>query len=562
MKLKRIIAMLAVVAMMATMLFGCGDSGKETTAAPDDKTTAADDKTTQAPDDATTQAPEESTAAPSVEISYPLDTKETLTIAMIASHYKAAGDAKDITDTAYFKAWQEQTGVTIKVDVYETEDAMKLMVNSGDVPDILMWATSKYSGGVEQMISDVILSPLAWDELEKWAPDYAEYLKANDVPRKLLTTADGAIVGFGCFTTDPDMTATSGMIVRRDWMKELNIKDPTTADEFLDMLRAFKTKKGAEYPLAVTNSRLNHLLNFGDITSPFGLVSVAAHQNNGKYVIGYYEQEFKEVLEFLHTMYEEELMNRDYLTVNQNTVNAMLYDGRAGVVRQSVIGGLGTYVPAMKETDPNAVLGGIAQLYAPNSDKSYYGAMEAPAHEFKGMITQKCKNKELAMNFLNYNYTEAGHLLTIFGIEGTSYTMVNGEPTYTDLIMKNPDGLTVAVALQQYCRAGAFWPFVADPGYFHQTTALPEQEQAKEAWRNNDRADYYLPAISPAPEDNAEYTKLIADCNTYYNEMRAKFISGEVSLDQFDTYIQGLKDRGIDRVIEIMQKALDEFNSR
>lgn len=560
MKLKRIIAMLAVVAMMATMLFGCGDGGKETTAAPDDKTTVADDKTTQAPDDKTTQAPEESTAAPSVEISYPLDTKETLTIAMLATHYKAAGDAKDITDTAYFKAWQEQTGVTIKVDVYETEDAMKLMVNSGDVPDILMWATSKYSGGEVQMIADGILSPLTWDELEKWAPDYAEILKANDVNRKLLTTADGAIVGFGCLTVSQN--ATSGMIVRRDWMEELNIKDPTTADEFLDMLRAFKTKKGAEYPLAVTNSRLNHLLNFGDITSPFGLVSAAAHQNNGKYVIGYYEQEFKAVLEFLHTMYEEELMNRDYLTVNQNAVNAMLYDGRAGVVRQSVIAGLGTYVPAMKETDPNAVLGGIPGLCAPNSDKAYYGQVEAPVHEFKGMITQKCKNKELAMKFLNYNYTEEGHLLTLFGIEGTSYTMVNGEPTYTDLIIKNPDGLTVAVALQQYCRGGAFWPYVADPGYFNQTTALPEQEQAKEVWDKNDRVDYYLPAISPAPEDNAEYAKIKTAVDTYYLEMRAKFISGEVSLDQFDTYIQGLKDRGIDRMIEIMQKALDEFNAR
>ena len=556
MKLKRIIAMFAIVAMMATMLFGCSRPA-------DNKTTAApDNKTTEAPDNKTTEAPEESTAAPSVEISYPLDTKETLRIAMVAYHYKPAGNAKDITDTAYFKAWQEQTGVTIIMDVYETEDAMKLMVNSGDLPDIIMWSEAFYSGGTEQMISDGVISPLTWDELEKWAPDYAEYLKENDLPRRLLTTNSGAIQGFGNFTTDEEMTATSGLIVRRDWMDDLGIKDPTTAEEFLNMLRAFKTQKGAEYPLAVNSSRFSQMLTFGEITAPFGLVSASSYQKNGEYHLGYYEKEYKDVLAFLHTLYEEELMNRDYLTVSQNAVNAMLYNGQAGVVRQSVIGGLGTYVPAMKETDPNAVLGGIGQLHAPNSDKSYIGATEAPAHSFKGMITQKCKNKELAMKFLNYNYTEAGHLLTIFGIEGVSYTMVNGEPTYTDLIVNNPDGLTVAVALQQYSRGGAFWPYVADAGYFHQTTALPEQEQAKEVWKNNDRVDYYLPSISAAPEDAAEYAKLSADVSTYHSEMRAKFISGEVSLDQFDTYIQGLKDRGIDRMIEIMQKALDEFNAR
>lgn len=559
MKLKRIIATIATAAMMATTLLGCGNQNQETATTNTNKeteVTGTEISGTEAIGSSETVVPESTT------ISYPLDTNETLTIAMLSSHFKSSPSANNITETAYFKAWQEQTGVTIKVDVYETEDAMKLMVNSGDVPDILMWAPGKYAGGQEQMIEDGVLAPLTWEELEKWAPDYMKVLETYDVACKLLTTADGSIVGFGNFTVDERTTATSGIIVRRDWMEELNIKDPTTPEEFLDMLRKFKTEKGAEYPLAVNKSRLDQLMTMGEITAPFGLVKANPYQVDGKYHLGYYEEEYKDVLEFVHTMYEEELINRDYLTVTQQTVNAMLYDGRAGVVRQSLIAGLGTYVPAMKETDPNAVLGGIAALYAPDSDKAYTGPMETPVHEFKGLITQKCKNKELAMKFLNYNYTEEGNLLTLFGIEGVSYEMVNGVPTYKDVIMNNPDGLTEAQALHLYSRAGAFWPNVGSYDRFVQTTSLPEQEQAKPLWANNDREKYYMPAVNVAPEDNAEYTKIKADVDTYVAEMRAKFISGEVPLDQFDSYIQGLKDRGIDRMIEIMQKALDDFNSK
>lgn len=70
---------------------------------------------------------------------------------------------------------------------------------------------------------------------------------------------------------------------------------------------------------------------------------------DGKYHIGYAEPEFKDVLEFYHTMYAEDLINPDYLTLDQASVDGMLYDGRTGVVQQSVIGGLGTYIPNMEK---------------------------------------------------------------------------------------------------------------------------------------------------------------------------------------------------------------------
>ena len=166
------------------------------------------------------------------------------------------------------------------------------------------------------------------------------------------------------------------------------------------------------------------------------------------------------------------------------------------------------------------------------------------------------------MRFLDWNYSEEGQLFQQFGVEGVSYEMVDGKPVYTDLIMNNPDGLTQGQAMHQYSRAGNFWPVVTRLEYFEQTTALPEQRSAVEAWDANDRYDYMVPPIAIPAELSDEFFKIAGDIWTYVEEARAKFISGEVSLDNFDDYLAKLDEMGLERFTEIYQIAYDEFMAR
>ena len=93
-------------------------------------------------------------------------------------------------------------------------------------------------------------------------------------------------------------------------------------------------------------------------------------------------------------------------------------------------------------------------------------------------------------------------------------------PTYTKLIMHNPEGLTKQLAMAQYMRS----------------------------W---------------SEADASEYSKLIGDIDTYVGEMTIKYITGLESLDTFETeYLETLKSMGVDRAIELQQEALDDFNAR
>ena len=69
------------------------------------------------------------------------------------------------------------------------------------------------------------------------------------------------------------------------------------------------------------------------------------------------------------------------------------------------------------------------------------------------------KNVKAAVWLLDWLYSEEGQICYNFGIEGESYEMKDGKPVYTDLIMNNPDGMSVAQALAAYTRASTSAPY-------------------------------------------------------------------------------------------------------
>lgn len=550
--MKKKLVSIVLAAAMVLSLAACGNESNETSKESTSKSEVKESESSSTPAD---DPVEDDT------VTYPLDTDEKLTIAMMYYDFKTTPTSTDITQTPYFEEYQKRTGVELEIITYESEDAYNLMLAGGELPDIIMWSSS-FNGGDQQMVDDGIITSLTKDEINAWAPNYAVVLENYPDAAKQITMADGSISGFAMITGDEKMRATNGLIVRGDWLDDLGLEAPTTPEEFLDMLRAFKEEKGAEYPMALTAHRMNLIFQYGFFSSPYGLVTSEAYIKDGKVHMGWAEPEHKEVLEFVHTMYEEELINPDFLTLDQATVDGMLYDGRTGVVQQSVIAGLGTYVPNMAEVNSDAELRGIGSLLGPNGEKAYYGATEGLVSAFLGYITTGCENKELAMKFLDWNYSEEGQLFQQFGVEGVSYEMVDGKPVYTDLIMNNPEGLTQGQAMHQYSRSGNFWPMVTRLEYFEQTTALPEQRGAVEAWDANDRYDYMIPPIAIPAELSDEFFKIAGDIWTYVEEARAEFISGEESLDNYDAYLAKLEEMGLERFTEIYQIAYDEFMAR
>lgn len=55
------------------------------------------------------------------------------------------------------------------------------------------------------------------------------------------------------------------------------------------------------------------------------------------------------------------------------------------------------------------------------------------------------------------------------------------------------------------------------------------------------------------------YNRIFSDIDTYMDETVSKFVVGNLSLDQFDSFVQQLKDMGIEDCIAIEQAAYDRY---
>ena len=322
---------------------------------------------------------------------------------------------------------------------------------------------------------------------------------------------------------------------------------------------------GAEVPLSLKSAYLSsYLLERGTLTGGFGLPCANLYQVDGKVHFGYADPKMKDVWTYLHKLYEEGLLDPEYATIDDNVQKANILSGRSGMTTGSCGGNLGSWQPAGQVENPDYNLTGLASLVENSGDMPYCSVASQPISGNFLCITSACEYPEIAAQFINYGYSEEGSMLFNYGIEGESYEMINGYPTYTEMITNNPDGKTKAQAMSGYTRASTGgWAFASTPEYYEQYVNLPQQQEALAEWNNNNVFDYLLPTLTIPEEYSSEYSKIKSELQTFYWEMGAAYITGEKSLDNFETeYLATLKSLNVDRYIEITQIALDNYYAK
>lgn len=548
---KKGLSILTATAVAASLLMGCGK--KDTPISESGQTGQTETTTTAAGSGAS--------ISENGTITYPVADGGSFTYGMtLATAWSDRYDSFDKLPLG--QELEKATGFDMEMIHVENKQAMNLLLASGELPDVIGYNFQlNYTGGEAKAIQDGLIFPMSEEFLQKNAPDYWKVISSDPNLLKQVKTPEGDIYGFAFILGDELLKGGYGLIVRDDWCEELGLELPETADEYYTMLKAFKEEKGVEIPLCVNIDFLKDMLNRGIITSPAGLPTMDTYVDNGTVKIGYAQPEFKGVLEWLNKLYAEGLLDPNFATVDKETITANMLTGKSGASAGACGSILGTWLTTNKDVE-NYSLAGTKNLVAKRGDTPMYGHYNTDVVGGVTVITTACKEPEKVAQFINYGYTDEGHMLYNFGIEGLSYEMKDGAPLYTDLVMNNPDGLTRQQALSEYQLAYGNGPFVQDKDYLLQYYAEDAQKEALVTWSDNNAKDYKLPRITVNADESGEYSSLISELETYRDEMIIKFIRGEESLDNFDNYLSTLKSMGVDRVQEIVQSAVTEYNSR
>lgn len=344
----RILALVLVLVMAIGIFAGCKQTPPTTTGKPgNDGTTGGNDGTTAG---AVSNLPEYLKVG-----QFPLvdGEKITLDIAVLCHD-----NTQKPEETYQFQFIEKYVGIDLNLTTYfydgTRDEAISLLFADGDLPDLIVGMGLDASQIVRYgMVDEMLLDMKPYINAEN-APSLLKVMKEYPAYEQAMTTPDGAIYSLGSWGED-DPTNKSGVFrMFYNWkvMGDAGItKCPTTLDEFLAMLRTIKAKFPEMTPFGGNYARYNATYLIQNALG-FNISLASSEQKSHETDIGLYKGEVslfsynKEILpaylEFMHTMYEEGLMEQDYYTLDKETTKAHLTAGKYAVFSEvpSLYGGL------------------------------------------------------------------------------------------------------------------------------------------------------------------------------------------------------------------------------
>jgi putative aldouronate transport system substrate-binding protein len=449
----------------------------------------------------------------------------------------------------------------------QTGEQFNLMVASGDLTDVITYGWLGVPGGPAKVLEDGTLVPLTAYMKEGKIPALAAFYKKYPEALKQAVTDDGEQYMFPFSRPAINLRINGGPAIRYDWLQKVGLELPTTIEEWYTALKAFKENdvNGNGDPddeIPLFSHQQDQSLR--DIFPVAWEVRKGFCVNDGRIVYGPIQPGYKDYLTEMAKWYAEGLIDPDYITNDNQARDAKMTSDRVGAIFAWMNGVLGKFNTMMAD-HPTFDLRGTAWPKA--DDGISYSGNNAWVGWVSGggtAIGATNKNIETTLKVLDYPYTEEGNLLFNFGEEGVSYTMVDGEPRFTDLILNNPDGLAATNALAVFAHAstGVSTGFAQDARYASQIrSSIPQQAAAEIEWAKS--TDGILPPpLSPPTEDSALLNKIMGEAATYVDEYTNKVIMGLSSIEDFDEFVTTLKKMGIGEAEAIMQKSYESYQAR
>ena len=495
--------------------------------------------------------------------SYPVNTNVTLNY-WVQLNGNVSANFSNLGDTPFGRALESKTG--IKVNFLHppsggASEQLNLMIADGsNMPDIMEWNWLTFPGGPEKAIADRTILRIN-DVINQYAPNLRNLLRSNAEFDKYVKTDEGSYYAFPFIRGAEKLLYSYGLMLRKDWLDELSLAPPETMDDLYNVLRAFKERKNIATPFSMEwamNSRM--------FTTAFGfLMGWHVGANDGRVRLGYAQPEYRQWLQTMSQWYREGLMDPDLVTVNGNQLQTKVVSGTVGATMGWVGANIGTWTPAARATTPQFELIALGDPVLRRGDRRVYANTSPPySGQDSGAITVNSRNVEIAARLLDFGYTPDGHNLMNFGVEGESFTMVNGRPTYTDQIFNNPRGWSLGQSVGAFARSVYGGPFIQDQNYVEQYFALPEQQQALINFVVPGALNYILPPITATQDESRELASIMGEISTYADEMRVRFILGTEPLNDasWNNYINTLNRMNLARAVAIQNAALERFKRR
>ena len=498
---------------------------------------------------------------------YPL-TPEKVTLTMWYPNGGSMGSLADFNDGEFWQWLEEKTNVHIEFIVpasgSETE-SFNLLFAGDELPDIVVAqpANQCYRDGMDAAIEDGYFLDIA-QHLD-WCPNYVSWMNNLEFGKKDCYTDTGKMYGmWGFWLNMQEGFADQGISIRKDFLDKVGKDVPTTYAEWEDVLTAFKEQLGIAAPYYTSK----YGIDYGEFMAGYGIAPYW-YMEDGKIKYGPMQDAYKEYLTMMHDWYEKGLLDPDFSTRQSSGVaadNDMILNDKIGALIDWGTRMTDAYV-SRGASNPEfwAVAAPQPKKSADAPDPAFrvatnnYHAMTNYCHS----VSAESEHAELAVRWLDTFYAADNFWNANYGIESEEgrvwYKAEDGHRVgIYDFRYSNPDGLDSATVLVKYWAKNP--PIRVEAAQIEQMPA--ERAAAYPVWSQYEAKNFIPTNLTKTVEEGTEYSSLYTDIETYVQECNVKFIMGQMSLDDYDSYRETLKSMGIERCIELQQAALDRYFAR
>lgn len=442
--------------------------------------------------------------------------------------YKDDGPSNE-NSVKYYETLSENIKVDLGLDVtFELvelaqgnyAEKLSLLLNSGEIPDLIY-----FQGADEQMANQGILE------------DLTPYIESSENINNILQPHNETRLANYPYLLWIKPIDHKVPVVRQNVINELESGQALLDDPSIENYRAFfqEMVDGGHSDYAVTVAgdlaELDYIFDFA-----FGINKTWLESDDG-YVFNKVSQQEKEKLAFYNELYEAGLLDSEYLTKQWDTKEDAFYNGQAGVIvgtNGKVIDFYNTRTVEVNGEDAELMVlppaSGIHQGYSPVD----------VTKESRGLaISSLSENKDVVFQVLDYLASPEGQMLDSLGYEGTHYEIVDEEIQLTDQFG------------EWYAR---YWE-PADQQFplsiSEETPLLSGPAQSSVEMVNS----YY--------EEDNNFTipeELITQWDAMenlYREYSADIVTGRISIDEFDTFVEEWYAAGGTQLTELANETIE-----